>query len=261
MKYRLFAFGCSYTRYRYPTWADYLGVEFEEYYNYGRSGSSNTYIMNKFVEAMLHFNFSKTDMVVIMLTGFGRFSYIDKESSHWMTLGDLYYYIDNTKNPVLSNFVNHMFSDDFAVYQSWVAAKTIKKILTLQEIPHKIFMSIDNSMYFTDTVNLSAKTIQKTNEVYEMLDYKTTFDEWKQLKPENNQYPIWLNNEWDGHPSLHSHYVFFKEQFKNYPDKKAIELKNYWEKNFDARTPTHQGNKFEEEFVSKYNLASKITLY
>lgn len=261
MNSRLFAFGCSYVSYRYPTWADYLGVEFDQYYNYGRSGSSNTYIMNKLVEAMLHHKFCKTDMVVVMLTGFGRFSYIHKDDNHWITHGDLYSYTTVTKDPVLTHFVNNLFSDSFAVYQSWIAATTIKKFLTLQEIPHKIFMGIDNSMYLTDTVNLSNKTIQKTQEVYNILDYGISLDQWKKLKTENSHCPIWLNKEYDSHPSLQSHFVFFKEQFPNISHDRATNLKNYWERNFDSRTPDHQAIKYQQEFVSKYNLASNINLY
>lgn len=259
MNKRLFAFGCSYVSYRYPTWADYLGVEFDEYYNYGRSGSSNTYIMNKFVESMLHHEFCKTDMVVVMLTGFGRFSYIDKIQDHWITHGDLYSYTATTKDPVLTYFVKNIFSDSFAVYQSWIAAVTIKKLLTVHEIPHKIFMSIDNSMYLKDSINLSKKVIQKTQEVYDILDFKLSLDEWKKLKPENNDSPVWLNNEHDSHPSIHSHFIFFKEQFSNISHEKATSLKNYWEKNFDYRSPGQQSLKYQQEFFSKYNLAS--TLY
>ena len=30
---RFFAFGCSYTNWPHPTWADFIGINFEEYYN------------------------------------------------------------------------------------------------------------------------------------------------------------------------------------------------------------------------------------
>ena len=34
IKKRFFAFGCSYTHWNLnPTWADFIGINFEEYYN------------------------------------------------------------------------------------------------------------------------------------------------------------------------------------------------------------------------------------
>ena len=35
---RLFTFGCSFTNYAWPTWADFLGLEFEHFENWGVSG-------------------------------------------------------------------------------------------------------------------------------------------------------------------------------------------------------------------------------
>jgi len=35
---RLFAFGCSFTQYKWPTWADILGKSFDLSYNLGKSG-------------------------------------------------------------------------------------------------------------------------------------------------------------------------------------------------------------------------------
>ena len=68
MKKRLFAFGCSYTLYSYPTWVDFIGINFEEHYNYGRSGASNTFIMNRIIEANDQFKFNPdTDLILIML--------------------------------------------------------------------------------------------------------------------------------------------------------------------------------------------------
>ena len=73
---RFFAFGCSFTKYKWPTWADILGTKFEEYYNFGRGGACNTYIMNKFIEADTKYKFNwETDYIVIMFTNFNRFSY------------------------------------------------------------------------------------------------------------------------------------------------------------------------------------------
>ena len=52
-KSRFFAFGCSYTNWIHnPTWADFIGINYNKYYNFGRPGASNTYIMQKIKKYM-----------------------------------------------------------------------------------------------------------------------------------------------------------------------------------------------------------------
>ena len=48
---RLFTFGCSFTQYwRWPTWADALGMEFEKFENWGLCGAGNSYILWSLIE-------------------------------------------------------------------------------------------------------------------------------------------------------------------------------------------------------------------
>lgn len=67
---RFFAFGCSFTRDRWPTWADILKTEMPdaEYYNAGRSGAGNMMIACRIVEADYRFNFNSDDLIVVMWT-------------------------------------------------------------------------------------------------------------------------------------------------------------------------------------------------
>lgn len=50
---RLIVLGCSHTRYVWPTWADILGREFDQFENWGHSGVGNRAIFERTVE-MLH---------------------------------------------------------------------------------------------------------------------------------------------------------------------------------------------------------------
>ena len=43
---RLFTFGCSLTRYHYPTWANIGGKNFTEFQNWGAPGGGNNFILN-----------------------------------------------------------------------------------------------------------------------------------------------------------------------------------------------------------------------
>lgn len=72
MTKRFFAFGCSYTRYFYPTWADLIGSNFDEYYNYGQAGSGNRYIFNAIIEASIIHKFTNDDVIFIQWSGVER---------------------------------------------------------------------------------------------------------------------------------------------------------------------------------------------
>lgn len=67
---RFFVFGCSFTSYIWPTWADILSKEMPqaEYYNFGLCGGGNLFIAASVAEANQRFNFNENDLVVIMWT-------------------------------------------------------------------------------------------------------------------------------------------------------------------------------------------------
>jgi hypothetical protein len=62
---RFFAFGCSFTNYKWATWADIVGHDIEFYENWGKSGAGNHFIFNSFIEADARYNFNKDDLVII----------------------------------------------------------------------------------------------------------------------------------------------------------------------------------------------------
>lgn len=64
---RVFAFGCSFTSYTYPTWADIIFNETDaECYNFGMPGMGNLGIASRIAEANTMFNFCETDLVLVM---------------------------------------------------------------------------------------------------------------------------------------------------------------------------------------------------
>jgi hypothetical protein len=69
---RLFTFGCSFTNYRWSTWADCLAPEFDEFKNWGQSGAGNPYIFNSVMEADQQYIFNSTDTVVVCWTNIMR---------------------------------------------------------------------------------------------------------------------------------------------------------------------------------------------
>lgn len=70
---RVFAFGCSFTAYKWPTWADLIAVETKaDYYNFGVAGIGNMGIMTRVTEANARYKFNEDDLVMIMWTTFSR---------------------------------------------------------------------------------------------------------------------------------------------------------------------------------------------
>lgn len=71
---RLFVFGCSFTSYFWPTWANIIAKELEhsEFYNFAISGLGNLGIASRLSEANNRFNFCETDLVIVMWTTFLR---------------------------------------------------------------------------------------------------------------------------------------------------------------------------------------------
>ena len=69
---RLFTFGCSFTNYYWPTWADILGKQFSKHENWGLAGGGNHYIFNSIVEANKRNQFTKDDTIIVMWSGISR---------------------------------------------------------------------------------------------------------------------------------------------------------------------------------------------
>ena len=87
---RLFTFGCSFTSYNWPTWADVLASEMPnvEFYNFGHCGGGNSMISSRIVEVNTRYKFTDTDLVIPMWTTFCREDrYVN---GHWMSTGNMY---------------------------------------------------------------------------------------------------------------------------------------------------------------------------
>lgn len=100
---RLFTFGCSFTRYHWPTWADIIAKDFDYYENWGMSGGGNHYIFNSLVECNHRHKFSKNDTVIIMWTNIARDDrYIQ---DRWVCPGNIFHPNKNNKDILKSKIV------------------------------------------------------------------------------------------------------------------------------------------------------------
>lgn len=96
---RFFAFGCSYTSYSWPTWANLLSSEYDEYHNWGLAGLGNRAISDRVTEANIRYNFTKDDVVIVQWSSHLRndfyhpFSLPDRAAG-WKTGGSIFNYLN-----------------------------------------------------------------------------------------------------------------------------------------------------------------------
>lgn len=79
MTKRLFTFGCSFTQWNWPTWADIVGQNYEHYENWGLAGIGNRAIAERINECDLKNNFDKDTVVLIQWTDYHRFDHHMKD--------------------------------------------------------------------------------------------------------------------------------------------------------------------------------------
>jgi hypothetical protein len=240
---RLITFGCSYTGYVTATWADYMGANFEEYMNYGEGGASNTFIKNRFIEVNSNLNLNEDDYVVVMFTNMDRFSY--RNHTKWYHGGNIYF-----NDSISKEFLNDMWSPKWSVYESYIAFKTIKEILTLKNIKHTILTSMNNNHMVEEFKNsiLISNYLKYMNDV---LDVKEAMDDWKCRKyPNEIEYTKYDDrDEYDTHPTQEMHYEYLKEIFPEYD---TIQSKQRYELSLKAVDTKSIQSQFE--IYAKYIL-------
>jgi hypothetical protein len=84
---RFFAFGCSFTNYAFPTWADLISDNFDYYENWGSGGGGNHYIFNSLIECHQRHKITADDTIIICWTNTGR---EDRYTTRWIGNGNIY---------------------------------------------------------------------------------------------------------------------------------------------------------------------------
>lgn len=233
MNDRFFAFGCSFTNWVYPTWADFIGINFKEYRNIGRAGGSNLHMLEKLVETDNRFGLNENDTVYIMLTGVFRFSYCDN-NNNWIYNGDLINYVAKNDRTPMRNFIKDIYNETFAVHQTWTAVLAMKSILKSKKVRHKILMGVDNSHYLQGNSNEfgrdltnNKESIKKMKQVYEICDFDKSLESWLIEHKIYQEVAIqYEDGTKDGHPNYTSQLKFIQRNFPEYYTKEAKRLSN-----------------------------------
>jgi hypothetical protein len=164
---RLFTFGCSFTKYFWPTWADIIGTNYETHYNLGHAGAGNYYIALKLYETHLKYNITKNDNVIIMLSSTNRFDIYDESIGKFNLNGNIY----NSSHIFGEKFVNEVWNDTHSLYNTWFSVKSIKTLLDSIGCEYKIVEAFD--LMNTDEGTM----LNVTESIKELLDdyYKSVY--------------------------------------------------------------------------------------
>lgn len=87
---RLFIFGCSFSVYHWPTWANVLHLETPDaqFYNFAKSGGGNFFIYAQIIAANQKYKFTKDDCIAVMWSTHGREDRF--MNNHWETPGNIW---------------------------------------------------------------------------------------------------------------------------------------------------------------------------
>lgn len=177
---RLFTFGCSFTNYRWSTWADCLAPEFDYFENWGQSGGGNEYIFNSVMEADQRSNFGPDDTVIVCWTTATREDrYVD---GRWHTLGNMY------TCPIYNKeyLANHVDERGLLI-KTLSYIKAVKTLLEHRQVTWR-FLAMDNF----DSLNIYQDVVDSI-----LPSYKTT------LFPNG-----WPDRTSDPHPSPEEHLAY-----------------------------------------------------
>lgn len=183
---RLFTFGCSFTEYKWPTWADILGREFDYFENWGRTGAGNSFIFNSLIECAKRNNITKDDTVIIMWTSIAREDRWTSERG-WITPGSIYNQSEYDRNFVKT------FADPIGyLIRDLATISGTKQILESLGCQWQ-FLSMVPLNYYNDSVDEFDNQLIINKNVLEL--YK---DDLLAIKP--SVYEVVFNNDWYSRP-------------------------------------------------------------
>lgn len=231
---RFFTFGCSFTSYMWPTWADVISKEMPEaeFYNFGKSGSGNPLISYRIAEANNRFKFTDTDLIMVMFTTYCRedrwlspenAEAIEAPSYGWLSCGNIY----NNK------FYPKSWVRDFADERGYLIRDAATIDLTVKYL--ESISATSYCMLSVPFVTNSESCDTTSQKPYDLIAvYENTFNKFKPSLFELELKENWkdLKNDYkfsDGHPSPLRYHSYLEKLGLNLTEKSkdyAIEMSN-----------------------------------
>ena len=233
MNKRLFTFGCSFTSWKWPTWNDYIGLNFDKYYTLGCGGADNKNILYRLLQADKKYKFTSDDCVMIMFTSFNRLSYVDKDFTIH-NIGDLV--DDNLKlHPIGKNY-----NFETAIYDNYIAIQSAKSILESKNIKYELLQSMKHDFYH-DNFEAGEDIKKNLDDCLDLFKYPVMENWCYENYDFMKEKVIWKDNHaQDGHPTMKHHLDFVKEFFPQYITDKVTEYYDIQQENFTDESQLKQ---------------------
>lgn len=181
---RLFTFGCSFTQYWWPTWADILGYQHDFYENWGRCGAGNQFVFNALIECDLRNTLTKDDLVCIMFTNVCREDrYVQK---NWLTAGNI--------------FSQKIYDAKFLRRFADIRGYYIRDLATIYAID-KLLTQIGCKKFYFSMIDITHpnqfEASDWSDELKDLSEfYQPTIDK---IRP--SVHKVVFNNDWDSRPN------------------------------------------------------------
>jgi hypothetical protein len=202
---KIFTYGCSFTNYVWPTWADLL-LHKNDGHNLGNIGAGAIQMMHRIVDTDGKYDFKNNDLVIAIFPTLYRWDYVFSKESKWSNDGLIinkneFHELNNnfftleslahnnmnamilTKNFLVNNKINHLVGCIENIFEN-----------TFDSFPLDHFNKID---YVKKNINFDLKSFNRF--IYG--DRLTT--KWEITKT--------FNDTFDYHPRPITHYKWLKE--------------------------------------------------
>jgi hypothetical protein len=232
---RAFYFGCSFTKYYWPTWADLIRLEIPDSYQYAQVGGGNFYIYQSIIEAVIKHNIQKDDLVMVMFSNVTREDRYTK-SEGWITPGNLFY-----QDTYDEKFMKKFFCEKGYLMRDLNLIEGIDRVLATTGADYSLMTMIN-----FDSYNSGQEKMSGVEDVLEF--YKPTLNK---IKP--SVFEVIFNNDWNtrkDRPKYHTHWAT-DLYTDNHPT--TLEHLEYMQKMF----PNTQ---FSELIIQKASLWTNMTL-
>ncbi len=255
MKGRLFTFGCSFTNYKWQTWADIIGTQFEEFQNWGRSGAGNYYISSNLYECHSVNKITKDDVVLIMFSSIDRFDFIN-QNSDYETNGSIY----GENHSLFGDFVFNKWSEEFGLYNSWFSVSSAKQLLDSIGCDYQLmksfnFNQIDASKEYEKSRNIN----QRVDICLDLIDKMVMGESFTEFHNKTNQHYYFddLPSKVDGHPPISVHLEWVKQNMKKYYVEEMDLICDDWEKKITKKINNLEKNN-DRKFIDFTDLNKKL---
>lgn len=214
---RLFTFGCSFTSYVWPTWADFVALNFKEHQNWANAGAGNYFISSRIYECDVVNRLTADDTVLVMFTQYFRNDMIDK-NSNWVNAGNIY-------NQTLygHDFVTKYWSDEHGYFMTWYNILSVKKLLDGIGCKYRFMSAFDISSQKIKLDNTPKRMVQCSDELKKIISHINLMY-FNENKPQYS-----FTDEFDSHPTISTHLEWVKMYLPEYYNVNMDNFAQKWE--------------------------------